>query len=71
MNNFVCKITTDVIYKGRFPFRVFSCAGGKFLQKKFNIVELFFESARIFFKEPIRFHAKKPRRKNTRNGKRP
>ena len=43
--------------KGRFPFRVFSCAGGKFL--------------RIFFKEPIRFHAKKPRRKNTRNGKRP
>ena len=47
--------------QGRFPFRVFSCAGGKFL----------FESARIFFKEPIRFHVKKPRRKNTRNGKRP
>ena len=31
-----------------------------FHSELFKIVELFFESARIFFKEPIRFHAKKP-----------
>ena len=41
------------------------------LKKKFNIVQFFFESTRVFFKEPIRFHAKKQRRKNTRNRKRP
>ena len=61
--SFLCLRNYRNPLEGRFPFRVFSCAGGKFLQKK--------ESARIFFKEPIRFHAKKQCRKNTRNGKRP
>ena len=45
--------------KGGFPFRVFSRAGGKFLRDFFNCSNCF-ESAQIFFKEPIRFHAKKP-----------